>query len=212
MLASQGQAPAAAVVLVTAFAAYQLSPWWLLPGLAIVVAVVWAFYEPLSTTPSLPLAAVSPLSARVQSAGIKVDPWLRERQALRITMRTMLPGIATIRAPLEGKVMDFWVRGGISKDDIDGSPTCYTLWVQTDEGDDVVVAVHGRRRISRFRAIVAPGERVGHGRPLGFIYFATAVTLYLPASSECELTAGELVSAGETILGTLVREAAGASR
>lgn len=179
----------------------------MVPGIVLVAVIVWAFYEPCVTTPSLPLAAVSPLTATVQSVAIKLDPWLKERKTVRIALRVPLPGIATVRAPLEGKIVDFRVRGGVNKhDQSEGSPTCYTLRLRTDEDDDIVIAIYGRRHISRFKASVAPGERVGHGRPLGFIFFATVVTVYLPNGSDCQLGVGERVAAGGSVLATLVRD------
>ena len=169
--------------------------------------VLWAFREIPFFTPASPLGAVAPASGHVFSVAIKRDPWLANRSSLRIVQRVRLPGFIAIRAPLEGTVKDYWVRGGTTRanPDMDASPTCYTLWLQTDEGDDFVLAIHGRKAVSRFRAQISPGERVGHGHRLGFVYFATAISIYLPAETETELVAKTSLIGGATSIGVLAR-------
>lgn len=220
MVSRQGQVPLAASLLLTVAGGLLLGVWAVAGGLAVAGLLVWAFREDAVSTPALPLAAVSPATGALRSIGPRPDPWLAGRESVRVVVQTRLPGFAVLRAPLEGQVKDFWVRGGLRSTSgasdgageapEDGSPTCYTLWIQTDEGDDVVVAVHGRRVISRFRSFIAPGERVGHGHALGFIYFARAVSIYLPREAASSLGPGAHLTAGTTVVATLQRDEPGA--
>ncbi|MEM7408458.1 MAG: phosphatidylserine decarboxylase, partial [Pseudomonadota bacterium] len=148
--------------------------------------VVWIFNDAERVTPAVPLALFAPVDGRMIHADRRRDPWL-ERPSTRVVVRLPLLGMSVIRCPTEGQIREFWVRGGIGSDgnlETASSPTLYALWIRTDEGDDVVLAVHGRRFISRFRADASPGERVGHGKRLGFIYFGTIVSVYAPGSAE----------------------------
>jgi hypothetical protein len=212
-LSRAGQVPVVASALIAV--AFGIGEQFVVAGAFFLLAALffWAYREQSVNTPATPLAAVAPASGVLRGIGRRPDPWLKGRPSLRAVLSLSLPGITTIRAPLEAKVMDYWVRGGLKAgaSPEDGSPTCYTLWLQTDEGDNIVIAVHGRRVISRFRAAVSPGERVGHGHPLGFIYFGRVITLYLPPESETQLKAGSRVVAGTSVIATIGRTIAEAA-
>lgn len=206
-VALEGQVPLAVALLLAVTAGF-LGSFAVAGAFGVGAALVlWAFRELPFSTPASPLGAVAPASGRVMSVAVKRDPWLNNRDSLRIVERIPLPGFIAIRAPLEGKVKDYWVRGGTRRDlsDPDASPTCYTLWLQTDEGDDFVIAIHGRKVISRFRAQISPGERVGHGHRLGFVYFAKAISIYLPCETRTELNANNSLLGGATNIGVLTR-------
>ena len=83
------------------------------------------------------------------------------------------------------------------------SPNCYTVQIRGDEGDDVVFAVSSLRPISRFKLYAAPGERVGIGQRIGFLYFGSIVDVYLPATATTATDAGARAMAGCTVLGHL---------
>ena len=102
--------------------------------------------------------------------------------------------------------MDFWTNLG-SEQAPTGSPTEYTIWVQTDEADDVVFSVV-TRAFSRFKADVAPGERVGQGQRNGFIFFGKRVDVLMPANACAEVSPGDSILAGSGVIATLVREPA----
>ncbi|MAP11729.1 MAG: hypothetical protein CMQ61_06715 [Gammaproteobacteria bacterium] len=188
MIAREGTLPAVVSLLLSGAALGVDAPLAALAGLTLCFAVLLAFRDDKRVTPSIPLALVSPVDGRVHGVGKRHDPWLN-RDCTRVSLKMPSLGMGVIRSPTEGRVREFWVRGGMKKDgdpEHASSPTCYALWIQTDEGDDVVVAVYGRRFISRFKAEASPGERIGHGHRLGFIYFGTAVTLYAPHTSEVD--------------------------
>jgi phosphatidylserine decarboxylase len=120
-------------------------------------------------------------------------------------------GIGVLRSPVEGKVMDFWTSaqpcnrpGTVGSTGF--SPNCYSVWVRTDEADDIVFTVSSLRPISRFKLYYAPGERVGIGQRIGFIYFGDIVEVFMPPESRVQVNPGESVESGCTVLGHLVRE------
>ena len=212
MIAREGLLPASAALLLTASAAGLEAPLATVAGVCLSLSVVWFFRDNERTVPALPLAVVSPIDGRLVGAGERCDPWL-ERTCMRISLKLSTLGMRVIRSPIEGQVKEFWVRGGLARDadlETGSSPTCYALWIRTDEGDDVVLAVYGRRLVSRFKAEVAPGERIGQGKRIGFIYFGTAVTVYAPAStlldSSIKTPTKARVTGGSQVLGTLVHD------
>ncbi len=68
------------------------------------------------------------------------------------------------------------------------------------------MALSSPRPVSRFRLDVSPGERAGHGRRVGFVYFAGYADLLVPLSTRLTLEQGAVVRAGESVLGYLVRD------
>jgi len=206
MIAREGWLPVlltggtAALITVTA------EPIWSVPVWVLLTALIVVFRETSRAVPSVPLAVVSPVDAKITYAGPGHDPWLK-RQAMTVRLNVPFPGVTGLLSPTEGKVVDFFTNFGAADAPSD-SPTAYALWVRTDEDDDVAVCVSTHRH-SRFKSLSAPGERVGQGQRNGFVYFATEVTLYLPLNTHTEVASGEPVRAGSSIVATLVHDEPG---
>ncbi|RKZ36313.1 MAG: phosphatidylserine decarboxylase [Gammaproteobacteria bacterium] len=213
MLAREATIPVGGAVVLAGAATY-LGPATFAVLLWLIVLVLAFVYRDLPREiPSAPLAVVSPVDAEVISVREVHDPWL-DREAVRIRLRPPILGIGPLRSPVEGKVMDYWTgtpSGHVDNADSDASPLCSTLWIQTDEGDDVVLSVRSNSRLSRFKVDAAPGERVGHGKRNGFVYLANRVDVLLPANAHSEIEPGARVIAGSGILGTLARASRGAA-
>ena len=207
MLAPEATIPVGSAVALAGAVTY-LGPFPLAGSLwFIAMALAFVYRDLPREIPSAPLAVVSPVDAEVISVRTVRDPWL-DRECVRIRLRPAIPGIGPLRSPVEGKVMEYWTgtpSGYADNADTDASPLCYTLWIQTDEGDDVVYSVRSNSRLSRFKVDVAPGERVGHGKRNGFAYLANRVDVLLPANAHSEIEPGARVLAGSGILGKLVR-------
>lgn len=218
MIAREGVLPTTVALLLAGAAAGADANVAAVSGITLALVLVWAFRDRARRIPSAPLALLSPVDGRFVDGSLRRDPWLT-RESLRLSMRMSVLGMGVIRSPIEGQVREFWVRGGVGDDgDLEraSSPTSYAIWIQTDEEDDVVVAVFGRRLISRFKLDVAPGERIGHGHRMGFVYFGTAVTVYAPAlstlSDEAAKRTGRLLAGGEHVLASLTSATADDSK
>lgn len=203
MIAPEGRALVTVAGLCAIGVAYALSVAWSVPLWVLFVVLVTVFREPARVVPSSPLAIISPIDGKVISVEKIYDKWLN-RQALVIGIQIPEPGISALRSPTEGKVMDFWTNLGSGRAPT-GSPTEYTIWVQTDEREDVVFCVI-TRAFSRFKADVAPGERVGQGQRNGFIFFGRRVEVLMPITCHAHVTPGDAISAGSGVIATLLRE------
>lgn len=200
MLIPEGRIP----VLASAVCAGLVSTWagmgWSAPLWLVVAFTLYLFRDSRPIIPPLPLAIISPADGRMRACGLRRDPWLH-RDALGVTVKMPFPGISLLRSPTEGKVMDYWA--GYAKGEPEqGSPTRYALWVQTDEGNDVVYAVV-TAPWSRYRSNVSPGERIGQGQRCGFIYFARWVDVYMPVDAEVDGQNGKRVTAGADVIARL---------
>jgi hypothetical protein len=131
-----------------------------------------------------------------------------DRPALRISVEVRPPGITVFFSATEGKVKRFWASYGPFgeerlKRSLAASPDCYAVQVQSDEGEDVLMAVSSRWPLSRCRFDRSPGERIGQGARLGFVYFASSFDLLAPADTVPRVQVGERVRAVSSVLAEL---------
>ena len=213
MIAREGLVPISVACAAAAAVAGYAGSLWSLPLWLLGAYLLYLFRETVPAVPNLPLAVLSPGDGRVVEVTKERDPWL-ERDSCRVRVELDGLGIGVLRTPVEGKVMDYWTSaqpgnqpGAPRAPGL--SPNCYSTWVQTDEGDDIVFAVSSLRPISRFKLSFAPGERVGIGQRSGFIYFGSIVDVFMPLNTRPEAAAGCKVKSGCTVLGHLVRGSSG---
>lgn len=106
--------------------------------------------------------------------------------------------------------MEFWTQSNTclsarhQPDQPHAPVACYALWVKTDEGDDMVMAVSASRALSRFKADVAPGERIGQGHRIGFVYLGSRIDVLLPAGTRSHVSEEQTTLAGCGVIATLV--------
>ena len=105
-------------------------PFWL--GCAV---IVYLFRDPRRDIPSSPLAVVSPADGVVDSIEEVSDPYL-DRQALLLVINMNHTGVYSTRSPVEGKVLE-------PRNSADGANRPHGVWLQTDEGDDLVFRLDG---------------------------------------------------------------------
>ncbi len=171
--------------------------------------LVWLYWVPRRRPPAMPLGLLSPVDGRVARVGPYDDSWL-DRRCLRISIQVAPPGITAFFSAMEGKVQRFWTSFGPFderrlKRSLGASPDCYAAHVQSDEGDDVLMAVSSRWPLSRCRFQRSPGERIGQGRRFGFVYFATFVDVLAPANAVPRVEEGQRVRAVSSVLAELKR-------
>lgn len=210
MIAREGLVPIGVAVVAAAAVAYFVGIVWSLPLWALTVFLLYLFRETSPAIPNFPLAVLSPGDGRVVDVIEARDPWL-DRDSRRVRVALAGLGIGVLRSPVEGKVKDFWTSaqpfnepGALRATGV--SPNCYSIRVQTDEGDDIVFAVSSLRPISRFKLYAAPGERIGIGQRSGFIYFGNVVDVFMPPGTRTEAGAGDAVVSGCSVLGHLTRD------
>jgi phosphatidylserine decarboxylase len=209
MIAREGLIPISSAFAAAAAVAHYAGLAWSLPLWGLGAYALYLFRETTPQIPNLPLAVLSPGNGRVIDVSKARDPWL-DRDVWRVRVDLDGLGIGVLRSAVEGKVMDYWTSsqpfnepGAVSSTGF--SPNCYSVWVQTDEGDDVVFAVSSLRPISRFKLDISPGERVGIGQRIGFIYFGSIVEVFMPLQTQPQIAEGSVAASGCTVLGQLVR-------
>jgi len=156
------------------------------------------FRDPRRNIPAVPLGVVSPVDGVVVEVGL-TDKSVLGGEAHRIVIKVNSLGTYTARCPVEGKIMDF--RGDSDKDSV-RQFSC-GLWVQTDEGDDVVLQFHGHRFGLAPLAFLRFGERVGQGQRCAYLRLTQSAEVQFPILGRPMVETGQRVIAGCDVLGKL---------
>lgn len=169
----------------------------LIPALALVLLFL-LFRDPRRNVPSVALGIVSPVDGRVVEVE-KTDRCVVQGEAYRVRIRIDALGTYTARSPIEGRIMDLHSRAeGVG-------PDCpaNAFWVETDEGDSVVLQFHDYRLGIPPKSFVRLGERVGHGSRFAYIRLARFAELYLPVDGKVYVKPGQTVVAGDDLIGAV---------
>ena len=181
-----------AAVVVLNFSGLQTSlPFW---GLSLLILVI--FRDPEREIPSQPMAVVSPADGKVTSVTAIRDPYL-DRDSIRVTLQMNPYGVFTTRSPVEGKVLQ-------PPHTPEDTRLPHGVWLQTDEGDDVVMVMMRGRLHTAPRCYIRIGERIGQGKRCGFVHLGGQVDVYLPERSRLAVDVGDWVRSGSDVIATLV--------
>lgn len=178
-----------------------------LPLILLAAVVALLFRDPPRQVPALPLGIVCPVQGQVVSVTETRDPWL-DRDAIRVRLRMNWLDVYSVFSPLEGKVMQHWRKGGSAERNLRRFGTRDTVWIQSDEGDDVVLTVAVTHALGRLRFYFNPGERIGQGQRCGFLYFGGRADVFLPRSAEVDCHPGQRIFAASDVVARLVRSRA----
>ncbi len=196
ILAPEGRVPLLLVFLVAGAAHYYFGWATALSFWLVCAAIFFVYRDPVRVIPSSPLAIVSPVDGTVTDVSELTDPYL-DRPSIRIQINMNLYGIFTSRSPVEGKVLEPPYLPG-------DTAAPHGLWLQTDEGDDVVMVMgKGRLHITP-RCDIRFGERIGQGQRCGFIHLGGRIELYVPVTSRVVVSRGDRVFSGSDVIASLV--------
>lgn len=185
---------AALVVLVLRYS----EPWLALLPLAAFVLLVLLFRDPRRDVPPVALGIVSPVDGEIVEVET-TDRCVVQGDAYRVRIRIDAWGTYTARSPIEGRILDLHSREqGVG-------PECpaNALWVETDEGDSVVLQFHEYRFGLAPKSFIRLGERVGQGQRCAYIRLARYAELYLPLDGKVHVKVGDRVMAGRDLIGAV---------
>lgn len=175
---------------------------WLVPALA--AAPVAAFFrDPQRDIPSDADAVVAASDGKVLAVERLRDERFAEHELLRIAVFLSVFDVHVNRAPVAGKVTDYFVEDGgyaaAMKPEAEHNVAAYTV-LETGHGTVVVAQRTGliARRIVQ-RAPV--GSLLARGERFGLIRFGSRTDVYLPADrATAQVAPGDRVVAGKTVI------------
>lgn len=163
---------------------------------ALFFVLVLVFRDPRRAIPPAPLGVVSPVDGQVVEVG-HADKGALQGEAHRIRIRVDALGTYSARAPVEGKIMDL---RSVDGERVADYPT-NALWLQTDEGEDVILQFDGYRLGLAPRSFVRFGERVGQGQRCAYLRLVRYAEVHLPIKSKVLVQPGQLLVAGTDLIG-----------
>ena len=199
-IAQEGILPIVLVVAAGVALVGYYDSWFALVPAILLVLLLLLFRDPIREVPSVALGVVSPADGTVVAVEI-TDKCVVQGEAHLIRIRVNSLGTYTARSPVEGKVMDLQSRAeGIG-------PDCpaNALWVQTDEGENVVLQFQGYRFGLAPKSFIRYGERIGQGHRCAYLRLAQYADVYMPITGKVLVTPGQRVVAGTDLIGTLTR-------
>lgn len=171
---------------------------WFFASAAVTVWLFLVFRDPRRRIPAAPLGVVSPIDGRVVEIGV-TDKAVLHGEAHRIVLKINSFGTYTARCPVEGKIMDLHSLSGDKVIDYKTN----ALWVQTDEGDDVVLQFDGYRLGLPPKSFLRYGERLGQGTRCAYLRLTRFAEIHLPIDSKILVEPGQRVTAGTELLAKL---------
>jgi phosphatidylserine decarboxylase len=156
------------------------------------------FRDPQRSVEAAPLGIVSPVDGTVVDVEL-TDHGLLGGEAHRVTIKVDSLGTYTARCPVEGKIMDF--RGEGKNETV--RRFSGGLWVQTDEGEDVVLQFKGHRFGLAPIAFMRFGERVGQGQRCAYLRLTRCAEIQFPINGRVLVEPGQRITAGTDLLGKL---------
>lgn len=189
-------------VMAAVVAAWALATYWhwvsLLPMLAL-SAVLWlVFRDPRRRIPAAPLGVVSPVDGEIVKIDM-TDRGVSQGEAQRIVIRVDMLGTYTARSPVEGMIRDL---NSLARENVVDYKT-HALWLQTDEGENVVLQFDGYRLGIAPRSLLRYGERVGQGQRCAYLRLTKFAELHLPLESQILAKEGDIVEAGTKLIANL---------
>jgi phosphatidylserine decarboxylase len=166
---------------------------------AALLGLLWMiFRDPRRQVPAIPLGVVSPVDGRITGIDL-VDRGVLQGEAHRIFISIDVLGTYTARCPVEGVIKDL---NTLAADKVVDYRT-NALWVQTDEGDNVVLQFHGYLLNVAPAAFVRYGERIGQGQRCAYLRLTRVAEVHLPINARVLVEAGQRVTAGLDVIGKL---------
>ena len=176
--------------------------WWSIAFWIFAIFALQFFRDPVRVPPNDADAVISPADGRIVCVEKVRDPHL-EREALKISVFMNVFNVHSNKSPVDGEIKGRWyspgsfVNADFDKASLENERNA--LWIEAARGDVLCVQIAGliARRILCY---VGAGDRLSRGQRYGFIRFGSRVDVYLPTQARAEVSIGQKVSGGRTIL------------
>ena len=188
--------------LVAALIATWLVGWWSIPFWIWAVFALQFFRDPARVPPADADAVIAPADGRIVAVEKVRDEYL-EREALKVSVFMNVFNVHSNKSPIDGEVKGQWYTPGrFVNADLDKASTeneRNAIHIRSERGDVTCVQIAGliARRILCY---VRTGDRLARGQRYGFIRFGSRVDVYLPTTARPEVSIGQKVTGGRTIL------------
>jgi len=178
-----------------------------LAGLVVTFCICCFFRDPERVVPNVKGAIVSPADGKVIEAGPTEDDRFDQGACQKISIFMSVLNVHVNRIPYEGKVTRIEYCPGkffcASLDKASSDNERNAVFVETEQGKTIcfvqIAGLIARRIISGLQV----GDTVVRGRRFGMICFGSRLEVYLPEDAKIDVSVGDRVRAGMSVLGYL---------
>jgi len=178
-----------------------------LAGLVVTFCICCFFRDPERVVPNLEGAIVSPADGKVIEAGPTEDNRFDHGACQKISIFMSVLNVHVNRIPHEGKVTRIEYCPGkffcASLDKASCDNERNAVFVETEQGQSIcfvqIAGLIARRIISGLQV----GDTVVRGQRFGMICFGSRLEVYLPEDARIDVSVGDRVRAGMSVLGYL---------
>ena len=179
-----------------------------LGGLIMTFFICYFFRDPDRVIPKNKGAVVSPADGKVIAAGTINDAKFFEGPCIKISIFMSVFNVHVNRIPHEGVVKKISYQPGkffsANLDKASEYNEHNAIFIETEEGKKMcVVQIAGliaRRIICR----IQKDDRLTRGQRFGMICFGSRLDVYLPADTKLNVTVGDKIKSGTSVLGYLI--------
>ncbi len=176
-------------------------------GLAATFFVCWFFRDPDRSIPVREGSVVSPADGRVIITDDIEKTQYYDGPCRKISIFMNVFNVHVNRVPHEGTVKKVrYFPGKFFNADLDKASKDNeqnAVFLETEDGRNIcfvqIAGLIARRIICR----VQPGDRMERGQRFGMICFGSRLDVYLPPETNIEVSVGDIVKAGGSVLGCL---------
>ncbi len=172
-----------------------------------VIFITSFFRDPERFTPDLEDGVISPADGKVILIEETYDGRFCEDNVIKVSIFMNVFNVHVNRFPIAGTVKKIIHKPGkfYSADSIKGAEYneyCSTI-LETDKGEKLAFVQVAGLIARRIVCWIEKGDKLKAGQKMGLIRFGSRVDLYLPESCRLEISVGDNVVAGETVVGRL---------
>lgn len=206
-IAREGFPFIAIAFLIAAAAAWIGGPWAGIPALVVPAFVMNFFRDPERAPPAGEDLVVSPADGKVLSVAEVDEGRYLNRRMKRVCVFMNVFNVHVNRIPVSGRVKAVrynpgkYLMGYAEKASLDNEQNA--IVIERASGQDVLFIQIAGLVARRIVCYLKGGETVSRGERFGLIRFGSRVDVYLPPEAEVLATVGQVVKAGETVLGIL---------
>ncbi|MFH7326406.1 phosphatidylserine decarboxylase family protein [Desulfurivibrio sp. C05AmB] len=175
--------------------------------LALTLFIVYFFRDPERVAPREEDVLVAPADGKVIRVERVFDERFVKEHVYKVSIFMNIFNVHVNRIPFPGRVEQIIYMPGsfYSADSERGAlknEAC-ALVLASERGHRMAVVQVAGLVARRIVCWAEPGDQLARGQRFGLIRFGSRVDLYLPLSTQLEVTEGRKVKAGETVLGYL---------
>jgi len=176
-------------------------------GMLATFFICYFFRDPDRITPAMDTAVISPADGRIVQAGIvSTNPFI-PGDCYKIGIFMSVFNVHVNRIPFSGVIKSISYQPGrfhpADKDAASAQNEYNAVVLETDQNQKIcfvqIAGLIARRIICGIRE----GESVIRGQRFGMICFGSRVDVYLPPNAKVQISIGDKVAAGYSILGVI---------